>query len=151
MLDRAAIKKRIQYHRTLSDAEGDLILKEERLSFDFLNAHLRSYILYRLHFDPTAETDEDFNSLLKRSLEEAMKLHPDLLAEERAARSCDGASTLVTKKALLLQSIQRKFDIRLDAFKAVEGKTLTDIAGVVWEAMACHPVWKEKLVKENAL
>lgn len=145
MLDRAAIKKRIQYHRTISDAEGDLILQEERLTFPFLHEHLRKYILYRLHFDPVSETDEDFNNLLKRSLEEAMTIHPDLLAEERAARSCDGASTLVTKKALLLQSIQRKFDIRLDAFKAVEGKTLTDISGVVWEAMEGAPAWKEKL------
>ena len=146
MLDRAAIKKRIQYHRTMSDAEGDLILQEETLSFEFLNEHLRKYILYRLHFDPSTETDDDFNNLLKRSLEEAMAIHPDLLAEERAARSCDGASTMVTKKALLLQSIQRKFDIRLDAFKAVEGKTLTDIARVVWEAMERYPAWKEKLV-----
>ncbi len=146
MLDRAAIKKKIQYHRTMSDAEGDLILQEETLSFDFLNEHLRKYILYRLHFDPATETDDDFNNLLKRSLEEAMAIHPDLLAEERAARSCDGASTMVTKKALLLQSIQRKFDIRLDAFKAVEGKTLTDIARVVWEAMERYPAWKEKLV-----
>jgi hypothetical protein len=146
MIDRAAIKKRIQYHRTLSDAEGELILKEEKIEFSFLNEHLRKYILYRLHFDPAVETDEDFNNLLKRSLEEAMSLHPDLLAEERAARSCDGASTLVTKKALLLQSIQRKFDIRLDAFKAVEGKTLTDISQVVWEAMEQYPAWKDKLV-----
>lgn len=145
MLDRAAIKNRIQYHRTMSDAEGELILNEETLSFDFLNEHLRKYILYRLHFDPATETDEDFNNLLKRSLEEAMAIHPDLLAEERAARSCDGASTLVTKKALLLQSIQRKFDIRLDAFKAVEGKTLTDISTVVWEAMEASSAWKEKL------
>lgn len=145
MLDRAAIKNRIQYHRTMSDAEGELILNEETLSFDFLNEHLRKYILYRLHFDPATETDEDFNNLLKRSLEEAMAIHPDLLAEERAARSCDGASTLVTKKALLLQSIQRKFDIRLDAFKAVEGKTLTDISKVVWDAMENSPAWKDKL------
>lgn len=149
MLDRAAIKKRIQYHRVMSDAEGDLILKEEKLSFAFLHTHLRSYILYRLHFDPATETDEDFNNLLKRSLEEAMKLHPDLLAEERAARSCDGASTLAAKKALLLQSIQQKFDIRLDAFKAVEGKTLRDISGVVRDAMESHPVWKEKLISET--
>ena len=151
MLDRAAIKERIQRHRKMSDAEGDLILAKAQFDFPFLHEHLRKYILYRLHFDPAAETDEDFNNLLKRSLEEAMSIHPDLLAEERAARSCDGASTLVTKKALLLQSIQRKFDIRLDAFKAVEGKTLTDISRVVWDAMEKYPAWKDRLISEEKL
>lgn len=146
MLDRDAIKKRITYHRTLSDAEAEIILAQERFDFPFLNEHLRKYILYRLHFDPATETDEDFNSLLKRSLEEAMSIHPDLLAEERAARSCDGASTLVTKKALLLQSIQRKFDIRLDAFKAVGEKSLTEISRVVWEAMEKYPAWQDRLI-----
>ncbi len=146
MLDREAIKKKIQYHRSLSDAEGTIILEAQSFDFSFLNEHMRNYILYRLHFDPATEEDDDFNRLLKRSLEEAMKIHPDLLAEERAARSCDGASTLVTKKALLLQSIQRRFDIRLNPDKAIAGKTLTDIARVVWDAMEQYPAWQSKLV-----
>ena len=130
----------------MSDGEAEIILNEPQFDYLFLKDHLRKYILYRLHFDPAAEEDDDFNSLLKRSIEEALAIHPDLLAEERAARSCDGATTLVTKKALLLQSIQRKFDIRLNPDKAVAAKTLSDISEVVWEAMKKYPAWQDRLI-----
>lgn len=143
--DSAAISEELKYNREKAEEEASLLFGSCELTYSFLEDHLTKYIYYRLQLDPRAETDASIKDLLVESLEKTSKLPPELIEEAKSAQSCDGASTTAIKKALLLQSIQRRLDIRLNPEKAVAARTIRDITGVVWEAMQNSASWDGRM------
>lgn len=68
-----------------------------------------------------------------------MKVSKELVREFDLAKSCDGATSAMAKKVLLLLSIQRELDIQIPAEQAAKDITLTQLAELVWTELERAP------------
>lgn len=73
----------------------------------------------------------------------------ELVREFDLAKSCDGATSAMAKKVLLLLSIQRELDIQIPAEQAAKDITLTQLAELVWTELERAPAWAGRLADRS--
>lgn len=111
-----------------SAEEGTLKLQElERL--------LESYIRAKYRLEENECDDNELEALANASLAKALLLEPDLALKANAASTCDGASTVDMKQALLIVAIQKDLAIKLDGFDLAYAETIEDLSLLVWKAL----------------
>lgn len=116
-----------------SQAEIDLILSQERLTYPFFSEHLRRFVLIRYALDPSdCEGTDDLDKLTLISLSKTLKMSKDLVADYEAGQNCDGATSATVKRSLLLMKIQKAFSIELSLLDLMGIDTLEDVARAVW-------------------
>ncbi|MGN1001143.1 MAG: hypothetical protein ACI4PC_00100 [Oscillospiraceae bacterium] len=111
--------------------EAQVIKAEENISYDFLFAHIRSYVLSK-YLLPEETAEEDIKELARMSLARTMKLDKSLVRELDQQTPCNQATSEATKKVLLLYALQKDLDISPDPAEYSAAKTLGELAQVVY-------------------
>ena len=101
----------------------------------FLRTHLRSYVLAKLMLPEGSTASQGIRDLLEASLARMMRTAPELAAELDTARSCAGATSVMVKKALLFQAMEREFGIELPAREASAAADIPALARLVQRCM----------------
>lgn len=140
------IKSRLVRSRESVHKELALIREARRLERGFLRDRLRTYVLAKYLLTEENELVDDFDKLAELSLAKSSRISKELVAEFDTARSCDGATSVMVKKVLLLRSIERELEIELDAARTARIKSLNDLTDIVWDAMAASEKWSTKLL-----
>lgn len=116
-----------------SQAEVDLILGQEQLTYSFFREHVRRFVLIRFALTPSdCEKTDALDELASISLSKALKVSKDLVADYEAGQNCDGATSTTVKRSLLLMRIQEAFSVKLSLQELMEIDTLEDVARAVW-------------------
>lgn len=113
----------------------DNIKHSMHLTPNYLLYELSEYIRCKYLLEHKDMTTDNFTELTKISMAKSMKISKDLVEEFDMAKSCDGVSSLMAKKVLLLMSIQKSLGIKLPGDKIAESETLSDICIIVWDAL----------------
>lgn len=143
-MEAASPKELILRARQAADVQMNQILCADSLSEDFFQGHLRSYILHKFLLEESDCQTDDFQELIALSLSKSMHISKELVAEFDRAKTCDGATSAMAKRILLLMSIQKKLGIQLPADEAAAVKTLTQLTELVWRATAASPQWRHR-------
>lgn len=115
------------------------------LTREMLQKELRQYILSKYMLTGVDCGTDNFNELTELSLSRSMKVSKDLVKEFDTAKSCDGATSAMAKKVLLFMNIEKVLEIQIPAEQSAKNITLTQLLGLIWEAMKASPNWKGKL------
>lgn len=130
-----AVKELLRRNRAAAAEELTALRGGADLALPELEAHLRRFILYKFQLDP-AETDSDsIAEITELSLAKTAGIARELAEQVDNAKSCDGATSAIVKKALLLTAIQNGLGITLDKKRAVRCQTVSSLAALVHEAL----------------
>jgi acyl carrier protein len=100
-----------------------------------LRQRLYSYVLAKYMLDESEAAGTEVASLAKQSLAKIVKIDRELIGHADKSATCDGASSVDMKQALLIVAIQKEFEIKLDGIKAAFADTTDDLADLVWEQL----------------
>lgn len=81
--------------------------------FETAYALVRGYVCSRFLLDADENGDDDLLALADASLRRIMMLRREGISVEGPARSCAGASSVITKKILLFKAMQEDFSLRV--------------------------------------
>lgn len=116
-----------------SQAEVDLIMGQEQLTYSFFREHVRRFVLIRFALTPSdCEDTDNLDELASISLSKALKVSKDLVADYEAGQNCDGATSTSVKRSLLLMRIQEAFSVKLSLQELMGIDTLEDVTRAVW-------------------
>lgn len=141
----AAVKEAMARNRADGDRELALLRETEGIDRPFLKTHLRRFVLFKFQLSPDEIATESIAEITDLSLAKSAKLSKALAEQVDNAKSCDGATSAVVKKALLYTALQRGLGLTVDSKAAARSKTLDDLTGVVWDAMVSDPAWAGRL------
>lgn len=110
----------------VKDSQAAGTLTRERL-----REALFSYVLAKYLLRQEETTSRSILDLAQRSLAKAIKIDRKLVAETDQSATCDGASSVDMKQALLIMAIQREFTVKLDGIKAAYAETTDDLADLI--------------------
>lgn len=74
---------------------------------------------------------DDINELTRISIEKLRSLDKKLIKNVEEAASCDGASSVITKKALFYMVMQKELGIQADPALLTSAKTIVQLAEIV--------------------
>lgn len=74
---------------------------------------------------------DDINELTRISIEKLSSLDKKLIKNVEEAASCDGASSVITKKALFYMVMQKELVIQADPALLTSAKTIVQLAEIV--------------------
>ncbi|MCR5666211.1 MAG: hypothetical protein K6G01_05225 [Eubacterium sp.] len=118
---------------TLKEAEA--IKANPNPTRDFLEEHIRSYVLSKYLLSPDTRED-DIKALASLSLARTMKLDVKLIHELDTATPCDHATSESTKKVLLLYAVQKDLELPPNPEKLSNVTTVTELVDYVYEVFS---------------
>ena len=107
-----------------------------------LREQLKLYVLAKFDLMELANTikaSDDFDAITQKSIDKAFAINPELAKESLRSATCDGASTLDTKQALLMMAIQKDFNVKLDTMRAALASSIDELADVLIQAIKSSP------------
>lgn len=129
------IRETILNNRAAAERELDALRAGNTLSQETLYLHLRRFILFKFQLDPEAVQTDSIAEITDLSLAKTAKLSREMAEQIDNAKACDGASSAMVKKALLLTALQRGLDVTLDKKIAVRCKTISELSVCLREAL----------------
>lgn len=136
---KAEVQKRLLASQNSAAAQVAAVEKAvvaKNLSPEKLQEALFSYILAKYLLERAEVPDRSIQHLAQASLAKAARIDPSLLQETDRSATCDGASSVDMKQALLIVAIQREFQVRIDGIKAAYAETTDDIASLIYQQLA---------------
>lgn len=130
------IRETILSNRAAAERELDALRAGDALSQEALYLHLRRFILFKFQLDPETVQTDSIAEITDLSLAKTAKLSKEMAEQIDNAKACDGASSAMVKKALLLTALQRGLDITLDKKVAVRCKTIAELTVCLRAALA---------------
>ena len=126
------------------DAVNEILKSLQTVSCkkDDLCEQLKFYVLAKfdlMELASTIKASDDFDAITQKSIDKAFKINPELAKESLRSATCDGASTLDTKQALLMMAIQKDFNVKLDTMRAALASSIDELADVLLEAIESSP------------
>lgn len=91
----------------------------------------RKYFLGKYMLMEEEAVSDDINELTRISIEKLSSLDKKLIKNVEEAASCDGASSVITKKALFYMVMQKEFGIQADPALLTSAKTIVQLAEIV--------------------
>lgn len=124
-----SIRKKDQEATALLNA----ILDAEQLTYGFLEEQLRAFVMtkFSLTYDDLRYSD-DLTELSALSLQRALRISKDSIADFEAGENCDGATSTDVKRTLLLVRVQKALGIKLSMQELMRVDTISDLAEVLW-------------------
>lgn len=95
-----------------------------------------AYTLAKLGLEDGEAPGRNIEELARASLEKALaaaQATPELESQRMA--TCDGASSVDMKQALLIMAVQRDFGVRLDGLRCALADTTDELADLVGKAL----------------
>lgn len=105
---------------------------EGTLTSERLKSALFAYVLAKYMLDEAEAESRDITALAQKSLAKTLKIDRALIGNADKPATCDGASTVDMKQALLIVAIQKDFEVKLDGLKVAFADTTDELADLIW-------------------
>ena len=107
----------------------------EPLGFDEVAGYVRDITFTKYGLSPTDATSEYFNALGEISIAKSLGKSIDEIKGRDLEAKCNGASSVMTKKYLLVIFLNRELGISIDLEAAVDAITIPQMAELVYDAL----------------
>ena len=112
--------------------ELECILSSPNMTPDALYPHLKRYTLSKFLLDDSCPED-DFFALAEISMGQALGMNPKQVNGSDLSLHCSGASSVATKKVLLLMALQKGLGISFDPKQVPSIRTVHDLSQIVYQ------------------
>ena len=117
---------------TKAEAQARILNAEEQPTVEFIELHLRQYVLQKYTLPPDTSED-DIRALARESLKITLRLNKDALHELDKAAPCNHATSETTKKVLLLYAVQRDLHLPENPAELASVQTVSGLARYIWK------------------
>lgn len=132
----SAARQRIIRASRLAREHMERIRSKSGIGFEEFHRELSGFILSKYMLWDEDCSGMSFDDIARLSLARSMKISKELVEEFDLAKSCDGISSLIAKKVLLLRAIERELELQLPAGETARAETIEDISRLAYAAFS---------------
>ena len=114
--------------------EASILRSESSPTLDFVEEHLRKYILSKFLLSENCDED-NITALAELSLARTLNLDPKMIKELDTAAPCDNVSSTSAKKILLFYNMCKDINVHPDVSLLVSQKSVSDLSKVIFETI----------------
>ena len=134
-MDFSQIKNHLISHREHAQHQIDYIKAHRHMEEDELHTYIYDYVLYKYNLVGEVADVYVLDDLAELSVAKAIKLSKEQAIAYDNKASCDGATSAMNKKVLLLMAIQKELNIKFPLDEVVQIKDTTKLTSVVYRQL----------------
>ena len=134
-MDFSQIKNHLISHREHAQHQIDYIKAHRHMEEDELHTYIYDYVLYKYNLFGEGADVYVLDDLAELSVAKAIKLSKEQAIAYDNKASCDGATSAMNKKVLLLMAIQKELNIKFPLDEVVQIKDTKKLTSVVYRQL----------------
>lgn len=134
-MDFSQIKNHLISHREHAQHQIDYIKAHRHMEEDELHTYIYDYALYKYNLFGEVADVYVLDDLAELSVAKAIKLSKEQAIAYDNKASCDGATSAMNKKVLLLMAIQKELNIKFPLDEVVQIKDTKKLTSVVYRQL----------------
>ena len=134
-MDFSQIKNHLISHREHAQHQIDYIKAQRHMKEDELHTYIYDYVLYKYNLFGEVADVYVLDDLAELSVAKAIKLSKEQAIAYDNKASCDGATSAMNKKVLLLMAIQKELNIKFPLDEVVQIKDTKKLTSVVYRQL----------------
>lgn len=134
-MDFSQIKNHLISHREHAQHQIDYINAHRHMEEDELHTYIYDYVLYKYNLFGEVADVYVLDDLAELSVAKAIKLSKEQAIAYDNKASCDGATSAMNKKVLLLMAIQKELNIKFPLDEVVQIKDTKKLTSVVYRQL----------------
>ena len=134
-MDFSQIKNYLISHREHAQHQIDYIKAHRHMEEDELHTYIYDYVLYKYNLFGEVADVYVLDDLAELSVAKAIKLSKEQAIAYDNKASCDGATSAMNKKVLLLMAIQKELNIKFPLDEVVQIKDTKKLTSVVYRQL----------------
>ena len=134
-MDFSQIKNHLISHREHAQHQIDYIKAHRHRKEDELHTYIYDYVLYKYNLFGEVADVYVLDDLAELSVAKAIKLSKEQAIAYDNKASCDGATSAMNKKVLLLMAIQKELNIKFPLDEVVQIKDTKKLTSVVYRQL----------------
>lgn len=134
-MDFSQIKNHLISHREHAQHQIDYIKAHRHMEEDELHTYIYDYVLYKYNLFGEVADVYVLDDLAELSVAKAIKLSKEQAIAYDNKASCDGATSAMNKKVLLLMAIQKELNIKFPLDEVVQIKDTKELTSVVYRQL----------------
>lgn len=134
-MDFSQIKNHLISHREHAQHQIDYIKAHRHMEEDELHTYIYDYVLYKYNLFGEVSDVYALDDLAELSVAKAIKLSKEQAIAYDNKASCDGATSAMNKKVLLLMAIQKELNIKFPLDEVVQIKDTKKLTSVVYRQL----------------
>lgn len=134
-MDFSQIKNHLISHREHAQHQIDYIKAHRHMEEDELHTYIYNYVLYKYNLFGEVSDVYVLDDLAELSVAKAIKLSKEQAIAYDNKASCDGATSAMNKKVLLLMAIQKELNIKFPLDEVVQIKDTKKLTSVVYRQL----------------
>lgn len=134
-MDFSQIKNHLISHREHAQHQIDYIKAHRHMEEDELHTYIYDYVLYKYNLFGEVADVYVLDDLAELSVAKAIKLSKEQAIAYDNKASCDGATSAMNKKVLLLMAIQKELNIKFPLDVVVQIKDTKKLTSVVYRQL----------------
>ena len=134
-MDFSQIKNHLISHREHAQHQIDYIKAHRHMEEDELHTYIYDYVLYKYNLFGEVADVYVLDDLAELSVAKAIKLSKEQAIAYDNKASCDGATSAMNKKVLLLMAIQNELNIKFPLDEVVQIKDTKKLTSVVYRQL----------------
>lgn len=134
-MDFSQIKNHLISHREHAQHQIDYIKAHPCMEEDELHTYIYDYVLYKYNLFGEVSDVYVLDDLAELSVAKAIKLSKEQAIAYDNKASCDGATSAMNKKVLLLMAIQKELNIKFPLDEVVQIKDTKKLTSVVYRQL----------------
>ena len=134
-MDFSQIKNHLISHREHAQHQIDYIKAHRHMEEDELHTYIYDYVLYKYNLFGEVADVYVLDDLAELSVAKAIKLSKEQAIAYDNKASCDGATSAMNKKVLLLMAIQKELNLKFPLDEVVQIKDTKKLTSVVYRQL----------------
>lgn len=134
-MDFSQIKNHLISHREHAQHQIDYIKAHRHMEENELHTYIYDYVLYKYNLFGEVSDVYVLDDLAELSVAKAIKLSKEQAIAYDNKASCDGATSAMNKKVLLLMAIQKELNIKFPLDEVVQIKDTKKLTSVVYRQL----------------
>ena len=134
-MDFSQIKNHLISHREHAQHQIDYIKAHRHMEEDEFHTYIYDYVLYKYTLFGELADVYVLDDLAELSVAKAIKLSKEQAIAYDNKASCDGATSAMNKKVLLLMAIQKELNIKFPLDEVVQIKDTKKLTSVVYRQL----------------
>ena len=134
-MDFSQIKNHLISHREHAQHQIDYIKAHRHMKEDEIHTNIYDYVLYKYNLFGEVADVYVLDDLAELSVAKAIKLSKEQAIAYDNKASCDGATSAMNKKVLLLMAIQKELNIKFPLDEVVQIKDTKKLTSVVYRQL----------------
>lgn len=134
-MDFSQIKNHLISHREHAQHQIGYIKAHRHMEEDELHTYIYDYVLYKYNLFGEVSDVYVLDDLAELSVAKAIKLSKEQAIAYDNKASCDGATSAMNKKVLLLMAIQKELNIKFPLDEVVQIKDTKKLTSVVYRQL----------------